>query len=83
MNVHFIHALGPEVVRLVEECGASTTMGRSPDPTVVIEASQVLETLLAMTAEANSELLIIFSVDGILFYNTPSLLSSTHKKVVE
>lgn len=58
MNIHFIHALGPEVVRLVEECGASTMTGRKPDPTVVIEASQVLETLLAMTAEANSELMV-------------------------
>ena len=59
VNIHFIHALGPEVVRLVEGCGASTTPGRRPDPTVVIEASQVLETLLAMTAEANSKILVM------------------------
>ena len=64
VNIHFIHALGPEVVRLVEGDGASTTPGRRPDPTVVIEASQVLETLLAMTSEANSKILIIFNSGG-------------------
>ena len=63
MNIHFIHSLGPEVVKLVESYGASSASGvaggggggERPEAAVVIEASQVLETLLAMTAEANSE----------------------------
>ena len=57
VNVHFIHSLGPEVVKLVESYGASLVSagGERPEAAVVIEASQVLETLLAMTAEANSE----------------------------
>ena len=55
MNIHFIHALGPEVVKLVECYGSSSASSGRPEPVVIIEASQVLETLLAMTADANSE----------------------------
>ena len=58
VNVHFIHALGPEIVRLVESNGTNSTGNgqRAPtEPPVVIEASQVLETLLSLTAETNSE----------------------------
>ena len=57
VNVHFIHALGPEIVRLVENSGTSTgnRWGAPAEPPVIIEASQVLETLLSLTAEANSE----------------------------
>ena len=43
----FVHALGPEVVRLVEE--------REEPVTVVIEALQVLELLLEMTPDAHSK----------------------------
>ena len=60
VNISFIHTLGPEIVRLVEESGTSagsSSRGRSAEPPVIIEASQVLETLLALTAEANSEMI--------------------------
>lgn len=66
VNVHFIHALGPEIVRLMEACAPGSTGtgggggGARPDSAVVIEASQVLETLLAITAEAHSELVVMF-----------------------
>ena len=65
MNIHFIHALGPEIVRLVESSGTSRDNGRRrapPEPPVIIEASQVLETLLSLTAEANSESVICSAV---------------------
>ena len=64
MNIHFIHALGPEIVRLVESSGTSRGNGRRvpPEPPVIIEASQVLETLLSLTAEANSESVICSAV---------------------
>ena len=42
----FIHALGPEVVKVVEGEGESV---------VVVEAIQVLETLLELTPEAHSK----------------------------
>jgi hypothetical protein len=64
VNIHFIHALGPEIVRLVESSGTSRGNGRRApaEPPVVIEASQVLETLLSLTAEANSESVICSAV---------------------
>lgn len=46
-STHFIHALGPEVVRVVE--------GEVKDAGVVVEATQVLETLLDLTPEQSSE----------------------------
>ena len=46
-STHFIHALGPEVVRVVE--------GEVRDAGVVVEATQVLETLLDLTPEQSSE----------------------------
>lgn len=45
---HFIHALGPEVVRLVEG-------GVRGEATVVVEATQVLEGLLDLAPEESSE----------------------------
>lgn len=47
-NVHFIHRLGPEVVKLVEE------RGREGQLEVVLEATQVLELLLEATPESKS-----------------------------
>ena len=44
--VQFIHALGPEVVRIVEEGGRDTA--------VMVEGTQVLETLLDLTPEQHS-----------------------------
>lgn len=43
----FLHALGPEVVRIAE--------GETQPVTVVIEALQVLEMLLELTPEAHSK----------------------------
>ena len=43
----FVHSLGPEVVRLVQERGDNVT--------VAIESLQVLETLLELTPETHSE----------------------------
>ena len=50
-NAHFIHALGPEVVELVE----AGVRGGVKDAGVIVEAMQVLETLLDLTADTNSE----------------------------
>ena len=51
LSVHFIHALGPEVVRLVEE----GVRGEEGDSVVIVEATQVLEGLLDATPEEKSE----------------------------
>lgn len=48
-STHFIHTLGPEVVRVVE--------GEVRDAGVVVEATQVLETLLDLTPEQSSKFL--------------------------
>ena len=50
-SAHFIHALGPEVVRVVEESVRS-------ESAVVIEATQVLEGLLDLAPEENSASLV-------------------------
>ncbi len=50
-NVHFIHRLGPEVVRLVEGCGT----GGEGQLEVMTEATQALELLLEATPTAKSE----------------------------
>lgn len=50
----FLHALGPEVVRLTE--------GETQPVTVVIEALQVLEMLLELTPEAHSKPLNLASL---------------------
>lgn len=46
-STHFIHTLGPEIVRVVE--------GEVRDAGVVVEATQVLETLLDLTPEQSSK----------------------------
>ena len=53
MNIHFIHALGPEVVRVVEECTSGC------EPSVVVEATNVLDALLDGTPETKSDQKII------------------------
>ena len=47
-SAHFIHALGPEVVRVVEG-------GVRGEAAVVVEATQVLEGLLDLAPEESSE----------------------------
>ncbi len=55
LSVHFIHALGPEVVRLVED-GLS---GREKiEVGVVIEATKILESLLDQTPDDQSKLFL-------------------------
>ena len=45
-SVHFIHALGPEVVEVVRACGEG-----DGDVGVAMEAAQVLEQLLVSTPD--------------------------------
>ena len=50
-SVHFIHKLGPEVVKLVQGCG----LQREGSLEVMTESSQILELLLEATPTAKSE----------------------------